>query len=58
MSASFSITGAGLQCDSATGGGGLATALFADTGLFLRYDGDLAGSSSNHAVSAEFRFSW
>ncbi|HLZ68013.1 MAG TPA: autotransporter outer membrane beta-barrel domain-containing protein, partial [Aliidongia sp.] len=44
--------------DSALIGVGLATAMFANTSVYLRYDGDLDGSSSSHAITAGFRFSW
>jgi hypothetical protein len=32
--------------------------LFADTGLYLHYDGDIDGPSTSHAISAGFRVSW
>ena len=56
--AAFQVAGAKVPGDSALVGFGLATALFADTSVYLHYDGDLAGPSSSHAITAGFRFSW
>jgi len=56
--AGFQVAGAKVPGDSALIGVGLATAMFANTSVYLRYDGDLDGSSSSHAITAGFRFSW
>ena len=39
-------------------GFGLNTAINEATNLYLRYDGDLAGSNTNHSLSAGVRFVW
>ena len=56
--AGFQVAGAKVPGDSALVGFGLATALFAGTNVYLRYDGDLDGSSASHAITAGFRFTW
>ena len=56
--AGFGVAGAKPSRDSAVVGFGLTTALFADTSLYLHYDGDIDGPSTSHAISAGFRVSW
>ena len=56
--AGFQVAGARVPGDSAVVGAGLATALFAGTSVYVRYDGDLGGANTTHAVTAGFKFSW
>jgi outer membrane autotransporter protein len=55
---SFQVTGARLPGDSAKIGFGLATAVFANTSLYVHYDGDLASGATSNAITAGFRWSW
>ena len=56
--AGFQVTGVKVPGDSALIGFGLATAVFANTSIYVHYDGDLASGASSNAITAGFRFSW
>ena len=56
--ASFTVLGATPPRDSATIGIGLSTVFGDHYRLFLRYEGDVAGASSSHAINAGLRFGW
>ncbi|HTJ63458.1 MAG TPA: hypothetical protein VL899_06575 [Alphaproteobacteria bacterium] len=55
---SFQVYGAGLPGDSATIGFGLAAAISPASNIYLHYDGDIAGSSATHTITAGFRLAW
>jgi outer membrane autotransporter protein len=54
----FTVYGASPQRDGILLGLGAATGLAAGTSLFLRYEGNIAGLDSNHALSLGLRVSW
>ena len=54
----FTTYGATAPRDGVVLGLGASTAISEGTSLYLRYDGDLAGSSTNHTLSAGVRFVW
>ena len=54
----FTIYGASPPRDSATVGIGLSTVFDERYTLFLRYDGDVSGGASSHAINAGIRFRW
>jgi outer membrane autotransporter protein len=56
--AGFQVAGVKLPGDSAVIGFGLATAVFANTSLYVHYDGDLASGATSNAITAGVRFSW
>jgi subtilase-type serine protease len=56
--AGFQVAGVKLPGDSAVLGFGLATAVFANTSIYVHYDGDLAKGADSNAITAGFRFSW
>jgi uncharacterized protein with beta-barrel porin domain len=56
--AGFQVADVKVPGDSALVGFGLATAVFANTGLYVHYDGNLAGGASSNAIAAGVRFSW
>lgn len=56
--AGFQVAGVKVPGDSALIGFGLATAVFANTSIYVHYDGDLASGASSNAITAGFRFSW
>ena len=51
----FTVQGATSRRDSALVGVALDTSIAAGTKLYLRYDGELGGSSDNHALTAGLR---
>jgi uncharacterized protein with beta-barrel porin domain len=55
---SFVVSGAKAPENSAIVGVGLATGLFANTSVYVRYDGELSSADTSHAVTAGFRVSW
>ena len=56
--AGFQVAGVKVPGGSALIGSGLATAMFANTSIYVHYDGDLASGASSNAITAGFRFSW
>lgn len=56
--AGFQVVGAKVPGDSAKVGFGLATAVFANTSLYMHYDGDLADGASSNAITAGIRITW
>jgi autotransporter-associated beta strand protein len=54
----FTTQGATAPRDGVVLGFGLNTSVTEQTSLYLRYDGDLAGGNTNHALSAGVRFVW
>jgi len=54
----FTVLGAAPQRDSAVLGLGLNTAVAASTSIYVRYDGEVGGSSDNHVFSAGLRMTW
>lgn len=56
--APFTTYGVAPQRDGAFLGFGASTAIGEATSLFLRYEADLAGADSAHALTAGFRMSW
>ena len=57
-SASFSVYGATPTRDAAIIGFSATTSVAAATQLYLRYDGELATGTDNHALTAGLRMSW
>ena len=57
-SASFTVYGATPARDAAIVGFSAATSIAAATQLYLRYDGELATGTDNHALTAGLRMSW
>jgi len=57
-SASFTVYGATPQRDSAIIGFSATTNVATATQLYLRYDGELATGTENHALTAGLRMSW
>ena len=55
---SFTVVGAASQRDSALLGFAADTAIAEGTSLFVRYEGEFATGSDNHAVSAGVRILW
>lgn len=56
--AAFQVAGVEVPGDSAKVGFGSAPALFANTSIYVHYDGDLASGASSNAVTTGFRFGW
>jgi outer membrane autotransporter protein len=56
--ASFTVYGATPTRDSAIVGLAATTSIAAATQLYLRYDGELATGTDNHALTAGLRMSW
>jgi outer membrane autotransporter protein len=56
--AGFQVAGVKVPGDSALIGFGLATAVFANSSIYLHYDGDLAKGADSNAITAGVRFSW
>ena len=56
--AAFTLQGATPARDSAIIGFSATTTIAAATQLYLRYDGDLASGTDNHALTAGLRMSW
>jgi uncharacterized protein with beta-barrel porin domain len=54
----FTTFGAVAPRDGVILGLGASTSIAEGTSLYLRYDGDLAGTSTNHTLSAGVRFVW
>jgi autotransporter-associated beta strand protein len=54
----FTTQGATAPRDGVVLGFGLNTAISESTRLYFRYDGDLTGGNTNHALSAGIRFTW
>jgi outer membrane autotransporter protein len=54
----FTTQGAIAPRDGVVLGLGANTALSENTSLYFRYDGNLAGGNTNHALSAGIRFIW
>jgi fibronectin-binding autotransporter adhesin len=57
-SASFTVYSATPTRDSAIVGFAATTSIAAATQLYLRYDGELASGTDNHALTAGLRMSW
>ena len=57
-SASFTVYGATPTRDSAIVGFSATTSIATATQLYLRYDGELASGTDNHALTAGLRMSW
>jgi outer membrane autotransporter protein len=57
-SAGFQVAGVKVPGNSALIGVGIATTVFADTSVYLHYDGSLAAGANTNAVTAGFRWSW
>jgi autotransporter-associated beta strand protein len=57
-SASFTVYGATPTRDAAIVGFSAMTSVAAATQLYLRYDGELASGTDNHALTAGLRMSW
>ena len=57
-SASFTVYGAAPTRDAAIVGFSAMTSVAAATQLYLRYDGELASGTDNHALTAGLRMSW
>jgi len=57
-SAAFTVYGATPQRDSAAIGFSAATAIASTAQLYLRYAGEVGGSTDNHALSLGVRLSW
>ena len=57
-SASFTVYGATPTRDAAIVGFSATTSIAAATQLYLRYDGELASGTDNHALTAGLRMSW
>jgi outer membrane autotransporter protein len=55
---SFTVDGAKPARDAARVGAGVAAAVTADASLYLRYEGDLSGSGTTHAVTGGLRLTW
>jgi outer membrane autotransporter protein len=56
--ASFTVYGATPTRDAAIVGFAATTSIAAATQLYLRYDGELASGTDNHALTAGLRMSW
>jgi outer membrane autotransporter protein len=56
--ASFQVDGAQPARDAADISAGLATAIFANTNLYVTYDGSFSGTTTAHAVSGGLRVNW
>ena len=56
--ASFTVYGATPTRDSAIVGFSATTSIATATQLYLRYDGELASGTDNHALTAGLRMSW
>jgi outer membrane autotransporter protein len=57
-SASFTVYGATPQRDSAVLGLSASTTIAEATQVYLRYDGEIASGTDNHAINVGVRFSW
>ena len=54
----FAVNGAAPQRDGVVVGLSAATAVAAATSLYLRYDGEIVGQDSTHALTAGIRMTW
>ena len=55
---SFTVLGATPRRDAAVIGLSAATKLAERTSIYMRYDGDIAGGTDNHAINVGLRLSW
>jgi outer membrane autotransporter protein len=54
----FTVFGAAPQRDGAVVGFSASTAVAEGMGVYLRYEGNIAGQDSSHALTAGLRMSW
>jgi outer membrane autotransporter protein len=54
----FATYGASLQRDGVVVGVAASTAVAEGTSLYLRYEGNISGQDSNHALTAGVRMTW